>query len=135
MYAWSKWTVGYIDSLLWFICLKSAFCPSIITHPMQFCQSEEQSSREEMWSQSRGGSRIFLVRGALVRHAMTDWCGKQILKVNTKNASSWGGGCVHPLHPPPRSPCKEQNWDCKNEDEYDSELYLIMDTVVRCVVD
>ena len=78
------------------------------------------------------------MRGALVRHAMTDWCGKQILKVNTKNASSWGGvggmctSCTLPLDFPAKSRIKR---DCKNEDEYDSELYLIMDTVVMCVVD
>ena len=40
--------------------------------------------------------------------------------------------CTLPLDLSAKSRIKR---DCKNEDEYDSELYLIMDTVVMCVVD
>ena len=43
---------------------------------------------------------FFLGGGALLRHDVTDWWGKQVLKVNTKKASSRGRGGAHPLHPP-----------------------------------
>ena len=46
---------------------------------------------------------FFLVGGAPLRNDVTDRWGKQILKVNTKKASSQGGGGAHPLHSPPRS--------------------------------
>ena len=52
---------------------------------------------------SRGGSRMFLRRGAPLRNGVADWRGKQILRVNTeKKASSWGGGGggVHRVSPP-----------------------------------
>jgi len=52
-----------------------------------------------------GGFRIPPRRGAPLRNGITDWLGKQILKVNTKKkASSQEGGvhtsCTLPLDPP-----------------------------------
>ena len=93
-------TVGYTVVHLF----ESAFCPSIITHQMHFCQlDEEGSSREEVGSQSRGGSRIFLLSGAPVRNAMTDWCGKQ-KKFKSEYKECFilerGGGCAPPVPSP-----------------------------------
>ena len=49
---------------------------------------------------SRGGSRIFLRRGAPLRNDITDTRGRQI-KANTKKALSQGGGVrTLPLGPP-----------------------------------
>ena len=50
----------------------------------------------------RGGSRIFLRRGALLRNGVTGRRGNQILKGNTKKKASSqgaGGGCAPPEPP------------------------------------
>jgi len=44
----------------------------------------------------RGGSRIFLRRGAPLRNGITDWCGKQVLKANTKKKALSQRRCAPP---------------------------------------
>jgi len=81
------------------------------------------------WTLDRGGSRIFLRRGAPLRNGVTDWWGKQIVKVNTKKKASSQGG-VHPRHPPPRSaPVRERLlWDteqttaAKGQGQFDQDI-------------
>ena len=58
-------------------------------------------------TRNRGGSRLFLRRGALLRYDITDGKGKKKLNrihiYEDEFQSFISGEGAHPLHPPPRS--------------------------------